>query len=161
MRRCALQQNSDVRFGSKADIGARLDHVRFIPKKRTLEISRGMSALCHVWTAPSWQGIFTFAELVGAALCITAKSTRPMSALPPIADIRVRGSDVCFVPKADILRCSKERRYSITSSARASNEGGTFRPSALAVTRLITNSNLFICTTGRSPGFSPLRMRPA
>jgi hypothetical protein len=22
-----------------------------------------------VWTAPSWQGLFTFAALVGAALC--------------------------------------------------------------------------------------------
>src|SRR5262249_27869349 len=31
-----------------------------------------------------------------------------MSALPPKADIRVRRSDVRFVPKADILRCSKK-----------------------------------------------------
>jgi hypothetical protein len=27
------------------------------------------------------------------------------------------GRDVRFVPKADILHCGKERRYSITSSA--------------------------------------------
>jgi hypothetical protein len=32
-------------------------------------------------------------------------------------------------------------RYSITSSARASSVGGTSRPSALAVLRLMTNSN--------------------
>jgi hypothetical protein len=40
------------------------------------------------------------------------------SALPPKADIAKRDSDVRFVPKADIPRCSEDRRYSITSSAR-------------------------------------------
>ena len=47
--------------------------------------------------------------------------------------------------------------YSITSSARASSGGGMLRPSALAVFRLITNSNWSACWTGRSAGFSPLR----
>src|SRR5262249_61298726 len=50
--------------------------------------------------------------------------------------------------------------YSITSSAVASTFGGMVRPSALAVFRLMINSYLVDCTTGRSPGFSPLRMRP-
>jgi hypothetical protein len=40
-----------------------------------------------------------------------------MSALPPKADIVSGQSDVRFVPRADILRCSKERRYSITRAA--------------------------------------------
>ena len=40
--------------------------------------------------------------------------------------------------------------HSITSSAVASKEGGTLRPSALAVLRLITNSNLVGACTGRS-----------
>jgi hypothetical protein len=35
--------------------------------------------------------------------------------------------------------------HSITSSARASSVGGTSRPSAFAVLRLITNSNLVAC----------------
>src|ERR1700692_3305479 len=48
--------------------------------------------------------------------------------------------------------------YWITSSAVASNVSGTVRPSALAVLRLMTSSNLLACTTGRSAGFSPLRM---
>ena len=51
------------------------------------------------------------------------------------------------------------RRHSITSSARASSVGGTSRPSALAVLRLITSSYLVGACTGRSAGFSPLRMR--
>jgi len=44
--------------------------------------------------------------------------------------------------------------------ARASRVGGTSRPGALAVGKLMTSSNLVGCTTGRSAGFSPLRMRP-
>src|SRR5580704_3350646 len=47
----------------------------------------------------------------------------------------------------------------MTSSARASSMGGMVRPSARAVGRLITKSNLVDCTTGRSIGFSPFRMK--
>ena len=50
--------------------------------------------------------------------------------------------------------------HSITSSAMASSEGGIVRPSVRAVWALMTSSNLVDCTTGRSAGFSPLRMRP-
>ena len=49
--------------------------------------------------------------------------------------------------------------HSITSSARARSDGGTSRPSALAVLRLMISSNLVGACTGRSAGFSPLRMR--
>jgi len=49
--------------------------------------------------------------------------------------------------------------HSITSSARASRDGGTVNPSAFAVLRLITSSYLVGACTGRSAGFSPLRMR--
>ena len=54
---------------------------------------------------------------------------------------------------------NSRRSHSITSSARASSVGGTSRPSALAVLRLITSSYLVGACTGRSAGFSPLRMR--
>jgi hypothetical protein len=50
---------------------------------------------------------------------------------------------------------------SITSSAVASSVGGTVRPNMRAVSALMTSSNLVACTTGKSAGFSPLRMRPA
>jgi hypothetical protein len=55
--------------------------------------------------------------------------------------------------------CTAATFYSITSSARASRVGGISRPSALAVFRLITSSYLVGACTGRSAGFSPLRMR--
>src|SRR5262249_46066066 len=50
--------------------------------------------------------------------------------------------------------------HSITSSASASSLSGIWRPSALAVLRLMTNSSFVACMTGRSAGCSPLRMRP-
>src|SRR5262245_4473397 len=50
--------------------------------------------------------------------------------------------------------------HSITSSAVASKDAGMVRPSILAVEALMTNSNLLDCTTGKSAGFAPLRMRP-
>src|SRR5262249_32785193 len=49
--------------------------------------------------------------------------------------------------------------HSITSSASASSDGGTSRPSALAGFRLITNSNLVGACTGRASGRVPLRIR--
>ena len=48
--------------------------------------------------------------------------------------------------------------HSITSSALASNLSETVMPSALAVFRLMINSTLVACWTGRSAGFSPLRI---
>src|SRR5262249_43073939 len=49
--------------------------------------------------------------------------------------------------------------YSITSSARAMSVCGSSRPSALAVLRLITSSNLVGPSTGSSPTLAPLKMR--
>src|SRR5262245_6061449 len=50
-------------------------------------------------------------------------------------------------------------RHSITSSASESRLSEILTPSALAVLRLITVSNLVGCNTGRSAGFAPLRIR--
>src|SRR5262245_51048667 len=48
--------------------------------------------------------------------------------------------------------------HSITSLANASSRSGTLRPSAFAVLRLITSSNLVGCWTGRSDALVPLRI---
>src|SRR5438552_3273495 len=58
-------------------------------------------------------------------------------------------------------RASKERapvHHWMTSSARCRSAGGIVRPRALALLRLITNSNFVGCSTGRSPGLAPLRI---
>src|SRR6266480_5210390 len=51
--------------------------------------------------------------------------------------------------------------HSITSSAATCSVSGTFMPSAFAVFRLMTSSNLVGCRTGNSAGLSPLRIAPA
>src|SRR5476649_2414305 len=53
---------------------------------------------------------------------------------------------------------SKQHLYSITSSARERNVGGTVRPSALAVLRLITSSNFVGCSIGMSFGCLPCKI---
>ena len=73
------------------------------------------------------------------------------------ADVTILNFDVRFTPESghslqqsecplwantELMHRSTRHPYSITSSATASNDGGTSRPSALAVLRLITNSNL-------------------
>src|SRR2546425_5935970 len=50
------------------------------------------------------------------------------------------------------------RTHSITSSARSRNDSGIVRPSALAVVRLMTRSNLVGCSAGMSAGFAPRRI---
>jgi hypothetical protein len=56
------------------------------------------------------------------------------------------------------MHCSNLQPHSITSSARASSVGGTVRPRALAVLRLITSSNFSGAWTGSSLGFAPFKM---
>ena len=64
------------------------------------------------------------------------------------ADIRRLGSNVRFVPIATI-RTATKGLYSITSLARANSDGGTSRPSVLAVFKLIASSYLTGACTGR------------
>jgi len=76
--------------------------------------------------------------------------------------LRARGAR----PRSGSRRAAEQRdecappHHSITSSAMASSVGGTVRPSALAVLRLITNSNLVGCITGISAGLAPFRIWP-
>ena len=89
---------------------------------------------------------------------------------------RLREHNAETVDPSALLRASVERPqgrraaqekhqfstpHSITSSAPARSVCGTVRPSALAVLRLITSSNLVGCWTGRSAGLAPLRIFPA
>jgi hypothetical protein len=83
-----------------------------------------------------------------------------MSALLPKADITERKCHVRFVPKADILRCGKERRYSITSLARNKVASGIARPIFLAVFRFKISSNFVGCSIGKSEGLAPLANLP-
>ena len=99
----------------------------------------------------------------------TYRNQRPICV---IADVARAPSDVRFAAEADILSDRRQVCYvpqrthapqqttahSITSSARASSVGGMMTPSAFAVFKLITSSNLVGRSTGRSPGFAPLKI---
>ena len=80
-----------------------------------------------------------------------------MSAIPLKADIDRKRRGVCFVPKADIPRCGRDWRYSITSSAVARRVCGIVTPSALAVFEFTISSKRVGRSAGRSAGLVPLR----
>ena len=89
-------------------------------------------------------------------LSATSQRVRATSALPPQRRHALTGL-------ARQSRATRRHRaiYSTTSSATARIFAGKSRPSAFAVLRLITSSSLVACSTGRSAGFSPFRIRPA
>jgi hypothetical protein len=82
------------------------------------------------------------------------------------ADMARSNCDVRFTPKSGHVQCNSvcplwaksghPSPHSIKSSASESIDAGIVRPSALAVVRLMTSSNLVGCWTGRLAGFSPL-----
>src|ERR1019366_3202577 len=74
--------------------------------------------------------------------------------LPPDGDRR--GGDIAECPKR--AKKQNSRIHSITSSARSKKDSESRSPSALAVFRLITNSNRSGCCTGKSSGFTPCRI---
>src|SRR5258705_13891054 len=68
------------------------------------------------------------------------------------------GHPACGLECPSCANNGSQRCYSITSSAWASSDDGTVRPSALAVLRLMTSSNLVGRSTGRSDGRAPWRI---
>jgi hypothetical protein len=78
----------------------------------------------------------------------------------PCGDLCDRGRHPKPVTTTALSMRSKQRRgtHSISPSACAMRRRGTVSPSALAVLRLITSSNLVGCSTGRSPGLAPFRI---
>jgi hypothetical protein len=102
-------------------------------------------------------------EIGCARISMMARS----DAAPNKGRIQKRKTNRLQIIKSSLQRTAREQMqqttsanaaYSITSSARTSNEGGTVRPSALAVFMLMMSSNLVGCSTGRSAGLAPLRI---
>ena len=123
------------------------------------------------------------AEIGGIVTADFATGNCPLGQWPRSPNVRFGSlADICsakrhvrFTPNSGHVQCnsvcplcansglmhrSKQHRYSITSSTMERTPAGIVRPSAFAVVRLITNSNLVDCITGRSAGLAPLRMLP-
>jgi hypothetical protein len=99
-------------------------------------------------------------SLVGQSL---PRRSNPHDHACPLRSESDRHKSKCDAPlRANrvLTRCSRMHHYSITSSAATSSLSGTVTPSIRAVSALMTSSNLLACTTGKSEGFAPLRMRP-
>ena len=89
-----------------------------------------------------------------------AKDAGIWSAYPPILSMNADIPPLQLCAKTGREQSQHDEAYSMTSSARASRVGGISMPSALAVGRLMTSSNLIDCMTGRSFGLAPVRIRP-
>ena len=72
----------------------------------------------------------------------TFRRLRRTSALPPKSGHWNSAARCPLCAKSGHMQCSNSDSYSMTSSATASGLGGMVRPSALAVLRLMTRSNL-------------------
>jgi hypothetical protein len=157
-----LLQGADGRARrGKQDI--RLERDQFRRISRTLHIARGPAVVdAHIAAnGPSQllQALRKRRDTHPPVRIVLRLPHQRADAPHPFALLRARCEWPCnrrAAEKRDELAAS----HSMTSSASARRFGGTSRPSAFAVFRLITSSNLVGCMTGRSAGFSPLRMRP-
>ena len=75
------------------------------------------------------------------------------------SDRRMRCHEMTPCATFGLAHRSKQAHHSMSWSARRRKGSEIVSPSAFAVLRLITSSNLVGCWTGNSPGFAPLRMR--
>jgi hypothetical protein len=76
--------------------------------------------------------------------------------LIPIAAFRAQGR----LRQLSAINRHNQQLFDDLVGADQDRNGGTARPSVLAVLRLTISSIFVACWTGRSPGFSPLRIRP-
>src|SRR5262249_8921426 len=106
-----------------------------------------------------------------AAGCRCFRSARPMRAAAQRQEIwavwvgRTHHRDYKItsaraLPKAQMRAVNGGADYSKTSAAAITSPGGLVSPKALELVRLMHISALEDRCTGRSPGFSPVRIRP-
>src|SRR3984893_16037256 len=102
--------------------------------------------------------LFSLSAPGAAALDLLSPPLRVADALP---DRREHACPDCARAEDRAAGANLGCAHSMTSSARARIDGGTMRPSALAVLRLTTSSKVVGCWTERSAGLAPLRIFPA
>jgi hypothetical protein len=127
--------------------------------------SRARAAPC---TSLDWLSAFVLRSSnhkLAMSLCGSLASVRrtarlrDRSAMPPIAAQLIVAANRRDVHK-ETYAVQQITAYSITSSARPSSVSGKVMPNDLAVFMLMISSILEARSTGRSPGFSPLRILP-
>ena len=130
--------------------------------ERAHETLRSLSILMAIEAFLSRKDLSPFRTGLWAAGPIGADATRRMAANLRVSLAKASEQSAVhasYVAGVGSIHNLKRHYYSMTSSARSKIDCGTVRPSALAVLRFTTISNLVGNCTGRSPGFSPRRMR--
>jgi hypothetical protein len=105
------------------------------------------SSIVRIGAAPSAR--HELLPEAGAQRTLEAVSSVPLFGHAPVPGGLEKRLPLPFLPRTPA--------YLITSSARSRRDGGIVIPRALAVWRLMTNSNFVGCSTGRSAGLVPFR----
>jgi hypothetical protein len=121
-------------FNPKADVST-----RDVPGSSRFKEAVDGVKFTALWSSPTVSGRL-WRTLQTAVWCIRIRSAYPA--------IYVTGILARFA-----------RPHRITSLAWKRRVGGMVRPMASAVLRLMTSSNVVGCSTGRSPGLVPFKMR--
>src|SRR6516162_5423350 len=148
------------RAGSKEDIGRHA--YEFLREGvHAVDIASGVAVvdLDIASLGPSKRGERVHKLRDGAPVIRVAFETEREYADPPhpLGLLRARRQRP-YRGRAAEQRYERAALHSITSSARSRNDSGIVSPSAWAVVRLMTRSNLVGCSIGISLGFAPRRI---
>src|SRR5262245_26494113 len=156
-------QNRGQRRSARGEDNVRRNgrKLRCVPLKKVW-LARGPSIVdLHIPPVDPTQRLQSFSKRLGARnrdWVVSSQVHQRADTSHALALLRPRRDRPCRSRAAE-QRDELAPDHSITSSARASIVGGTSWPSAFAVLRLMTSSNLVGACTGRSAGFAPRRMR--
>src|SRR5262249_26534155 len=151
-------------FGLKSfGISERMDHLNLKPNELSQEFFSGFPASLRPPILDRNIATFDPAEFAQPAQKRSAKRACRAAAAGAEKAHGPQFSRLLRPRRERPCRCAEPRdeippSHSITSSASASSVGGMVRPSALAVLRLMTSSNLVTCSTGMSAGFAPRKI---
>src|SRR5262249_3102956 len=128
--------------------------------ERTARIVATYVVDCHILSAAKPEARELHTEGLVLVDGRRAVETRSEESEPngPSGLLRARRERQCNRRAAEQRHELAAGAHSITSSARASSVGEMSMPNALAVLRLMINSQRVACSMGRSAGFAPLKI---
>src|SRR5262249_39934594 len=98
-----------ARENASRPFGFKTTHIRILPQPQRTHLVTGRlrSVKRQIEARHATAGVCDRRNEVQGSVLRASKPEPPVSALPPKADIGTQACDVCFVPKADVSRCSK------------------------------------------------------
>ena len=102
---------------------------------------------------------YAFSVAIGRPLAVVRQVNLNKFRLRGVSYFALGGAFARQFREIDYWALASVLAGAITSSARATSDGGIVTPRAFAVFKLITRSNSVGCSTGRSPALAPFKMR--